>query len=643
MRRLSQIVEQSFSLRMSLAVLIVAASVFFVVFGAYFQKARESVYDDAVEQAYAKLDNTVLRIEKALVSVETAVNNISWLVDDNLHSPKYMYELTRQLLQGNPYIVGSAIAFEPGYYPTEGEFFSPYSYRHGDEICNKQLGAETYDYPTMEWYQMPRTTGKPYWSEPYFDEGGSDLLLTTYSMPLMDAEGRVYAVFTADISLERFAQKVSAIRLYPHSQNFMIGREGNFLVHNRKEAILNESFLTTPLVEANKALTGAGRRMLNGERGMTGFSLAGEDYYLFYAPVRTTGWSISVICLYGEVFARIDGLRNSVLLIFVFGLLVLLAVCYFTIRRMTKPLELFAASANEIAKGNFLAPLPETTSKDEMRTLRDSFQYMQRSLLEYIEELKETTARNERIESELRIARDIQMGMLPKDFPYFTERHDIDIHALLIPAREVGGDLYDFFLRVEKLFFVVGDVSGKGVPASLLMAVVCRLFRTVSQQTDSPSEIVAMLNNALAQSNPSNMFCTFFIGVLDLTDGHLQYCNAGHNAPLVVTPQGEVEGVQVETNLPLGLFEGVQYIGQECHLPDGSTLVLYTDGITEAENQDRLPYTEERMHRHLQTCNNASPRQMAESLLDDVRKWSAGGVEQSDDITVVCIGFNGER
>ena len=150
-----------------------------------------------------------------------------------------------------------------------------------------------------------------------------------------------------------------------------------------------------------------------------------------------------------------------------------------------------------------------------------------------------------------------------------------------------------------------------------------------------------MLNNALAQSNPSNMFCTFFIGVLDLTDGHLQYCNAGHNAPLVVTPQGEVEGVQVETNLPLGLFEGVQYIGQECHLPDGSTLVLYTDGITEAENQDRLPYTEERMNRHLQTCHNASPRQMAESLLDDVRKWSAGGVEQSDDITVVCIGFNG--
>lgn len=253
-------------MRMSIAVLIVAASVFFVVFGAYFQKARESVYDDAVEQAYAKLDNTVLRIEKALVSVETAVKNISWLVDDNLHSPKYMYDLTRQLLQSNPYIVGSAIAFEPGYYPTEGEYFSPYSYRHGDDICNKQLGTETYDYPAMEWYQMPRTSGKPYWSEPYFDEGGSDLLLTTYSMPLQDAEGRVYAVFTADISLERFAQKVSAIRLYPHSQNFMIGREGTFLVHNRKEAILNESFLTTPLVEGNKALTDAGRCMLNGER-----------------------------------------------------------------------------------------------------------------------------------------------------------------------------------------------------------------------------------------------------------------------------------------------------------------------------------------------------------------------------------------
>ena len=165
---------------MSLAVLIVAASVFFVVFGAYFQQARESVYDDAVEQAHAKLDNTVLNIEKALVSVETAVKNMSWLVADNLHSPDYMYELTRQLLQSNPYIVGSAIAFEPGYYPTEGEFFSPYSYRHGDEISSKQLGTETYEYHDMEWYRMPRTTGKAYWSEPYFDKGGSDLLLGLY-------------------------------------------------------------------------------------------------------------------------------------------------------------------------------------------------------------------------------------------------------------------------------------------------------------------------------------------------------------------------------------------------------------------------------------------------------------------------------
>lgn len=633
-----QIVERSFSLRMSLAVLIVAASVFFVVFGAYFQQARESVYDDAVEQAHAKLDNTVLNIEKALVSVETAVKNMSWLVADNLHSPDYMYELTRQLLQSNPYIVGSAIAFEPGYYPTEGEFFSPYSYRHGDEISSKQLGTETYEYHDMEWYRMPRTTGKAYWSEPYFDKGGSDLLLTTYSLPLLDAEGRVYAVFTADISLERFAQKVSAIKLYPHSLNFMIGREGSFLVHNRKEAILNESILTAPLVKVNEALTEAGRRMLDGEKGMTAFRLADEEYYLFYAPVKTTGWSICVACLYGEVFARIDGLRNSVLLIFTLGLLALLAVCHFTIRRMTKPLELFAASANEIANGNFDFVLPDIKNKDEMQTLHDSFLSMQKSLVKYIDELKATTAKKERIESELRIARNIQMGMIPKVFPPFPNREDIDLYAQLIPAKEVGGDLYDFFLKEDKLYFIIGDVSGKGIPASLLMAVICRLFRTVSLHLETPAEIVMALNKALVESNETNMFCTFFIGVLNLDNGNLQYCNAGHNAPVIRNSQGDVSVLDIETNLPLGLFADFSYVGQECEIAEGSSLFLYTDGVTEAENQTRLLFSDERLMNLLQGSCSQHPRTIVEAVMNDLNMF-VDGAEQSDDITILCVRY----
>ena len=195
-------------------------------------------------------------------------------------------------------------------------------------------------------------------------------------------------------------------------------------------------------------------------------------------------------------------------------LLVMALLCYVIIYRLTAPLVQFAQSANDIAHGNFSVKLPRIKSRNEMRMLRDSFDYMQRSLIKYTEELKATVANKERIESELRIARGIQMGMIPKMVPPFPEREDIDLYAMLVPAKEVGGDLYDFFIEDEKLYFIVGDVSGKGIPASLVMAVTCRLFRTVASHVTDPSEIVSSLNNALSESNESNMFCTFFLGIL---------------------------------------------------------------------------------------------------------------------------------
>lgn len=630
--------ERSFSLRMSLSILIVIFSVFVFVFGIYFEEARESVNEYAVEQAYAKLDNTVLQIDKVLFSVETAVKNISWVVEDNLDSPNHMYELTKQIVAANPYIVGSAIAFEPNYFPSKGRLYAPYSYRKDNEICNKQLGTKDYEYHNMEWYMSPKQQGKSYWSEPYGDYGGSDLVLTTYSMPLFDKEGVMYAVLTADISIEKFDKAVSDIKLYPNSRNFMIGRSGTFLINNRKETILKENFFAHLKQEEKEVLPDIGVRMRNGESGMASLTFDDKEYYLFYAPVKTTGWSICVVCPYNEVFARINGLRNSVLVVFVSGLLLISAFCYLTIRRLTKPLEQFANSANEIANGNFDFVLPDIENKDELKTLHNSFLSMQESLVRYIDELKVATAKKERIDSELRIARNIQMGMIPKVFLPFPNREDVDLYAQLIPAKEVGGDLYDFFLRESKLYFIIGDVSGKGVPASLFMAVICRLFRVVSLHMETPAEIVMALNNVLAESNETNMFCTFFIGVLNLDNGYLLYCNAGHNAPLVRNSQGEIKRLDIETNLPLGLYTDFPYVGQQCYIAKGSSLFLYTDGVTEAENKDKVLFSDQRLMNLLQTKHDHHPRTIVEAVLNDLSMF-VDGAEQSDDITVLCVQY----
>ena len=638
MKRCIQIIRKSFSLRLSLYILFVTSTIFLLAFWIYFGQARRSVSEEAVERAQVKLENTILQIDKVLEAVEIAVKNMSWLVADKLDYPDYMYALTQQILRSNPYVVGSAIAFEPGYYPEKGVLFSPYSYRSEKGIRSKQLGTEDYEYHYMDWYLIPKLLGTPYWSEPYFDEGGADMVMTTYSLPLYDSSGKMYAVFTADISLEWFTDKVKEIKPYPNSRNYMIGRGGTFLVNDRKEAILNESFFARPLENGDEELMRTGHQMINGKKGMTSFNREGVSFNIFYAPVQATGWSVSVVCLHDDVFAGVDSLRNRVLTILMFGLLFLTGFCYFTVRRLTNPLARFAGSANEIAKGNFHAELPVIKSKDEMKTLHDSFGTMQQSLVDYIDELKKTTASKERIESELRIARSIQMSMVPKIFPPFPEREDVDLYAKLIPAKEVGGDLYDFFIEDNKLYFIVGDVSGKGVPASLVMAVTCRLFRTIAEHLHTPAEIVKALNDTLAENNDSNMFCTAFLGILDLKTGNMQYCNAGHNAPVMLASSGEVKFMEVKPNLPLGLFGDFPYEGQECDITKETSLFLYTDGVTEAENTTKVLYSDERLLDLLDKQRKNMPQMIVDMVLDDVNKH-VNGAEQSDDITIMCVHY----
>lgn len=630
--------SQSFPARLSFLLILMTSAVFIVAFAAYYQSARSQVKNEAVAHAQRALQTTILRIESVLQEVEVAVNNMVWNVESHLNNPDSMHLLTSQLLKNNPHIVGSAIAFEPYFFATKGEKFSPYSCYDGGSVVNKQLGTEDYDYHRRDWYAKPKSLNKPYWSEPYFDDGGGEMIMSTYSKPLYDKNGVMYAIFTADISLEWFTRLVNSVKPYPNGYNIMVGREGTYLIHHRPERILNETIFSATAQMEDRSVADIGNAMINQESGMA--TLQNDDIlsYVFYAPIERTGWSVGIICPQDEIFAGLDQMQTRVLIVFVIGIILMLICCYHIVRRLTRPLIEFTTSIQRIAEGDFNTPLPNIQSKDEMKMLRDSFDFMQRSLVTYTEELKLSTANKERIESELRIARNIQMGMVPKLFPPFPERNDIDLAAKLIPAKEVGGDLYDFFIEGDKLFFILGDVSGKGVPASLVMAVTCRLFRTVAAHFQTPTEIVTALNNSLAESNESNMFCTFFIGVLDLKSGLLQYCNAGHNAPIVITPSGEVKHIDVEPNLPLGVFEGFTFIGQECYIDNGTRILLYTDGVTEAEDVAGTLYSEERLLQQLHRVHSGTPQAVIDGILTDLEDHAAGAA-QSDDITMLCLSY----
>ena len=304
-----------------------------------------------------------------------------------------------------------------------------------------------------------------------------------------------------------------------------------------------------------------------------------------------------------------------------------------SIRHATKPLAFLSKSAQEVAKGNFNTTLPTFRHNDEVAQLRDSFDTMQQSLRQYIEELKETTASKAAMMSELNVAHSIQMSMLPKTFPAFPNRKDIDLYASLTPAKAVGGVLYDFFIHDEKLFFCIGDVSGKGVPASLVMAVSRTLFRNISAHTDRPSHIVDSMNVNICEGNDNCMFVTLFVGVLELKTGLLRYCNAGHDAPFI----GDTL-LPCDSNLPVGVTTELQYTEQETMIAPGAMLFLYTDGLTEAENASQEHFGMKRITDVITTFSG-SPQELIKTMITAVHQY-VGDTEQSDDLTMLAFKLN---
>lgn len=251
------------------------------------------------------------------------------------------------------------------------------------------------------------------------------------------------------------------------------------------------------------------------------------------------------------------------------------------------------------------------------------------------------------IEGELRVASAIQMSMIPKSYPAFPGRNELDVYGLILPAKSVGGDLFDYLIRDDKFYFCIGDVSGKGIPASLFMAVVRALFRNMCSETDDPAHLLSRVNDLVAEGNDMNMFCTLFLGILDLKTGQLDYCNAGHNAPVIRRKDGAKVNVHFttpHTNLALGIMGGFPYQAEQTTLAPGEAIFLYTDGVTEAENVRHELFGEEATLQALQsvrTSAHLSPKDFVQGVLAQI-KQHAGQYEQSDDITMLVVEYVGQ-
>ena len=642
MKKIIAYIRRKLSVRVSLWVVFFAAIIFNVALGFLFYQAREAVRQEAVSRATQILDKTSLRVEGILNRVEVASDMTKWLVLRHPDKADSMFVYSQGLLHNNPDFYNCSIAFEPYYFKDKGRYFSAYTKHVGDSIRTIQGGSDSYQYFFTDWYLMSQLLNKPCWTEPYMDldvTTNTSEMVTSYCQTIKDKKDQLIGVINISLSLNWLSQTISAVKPYPNSYSIMIGRGGTYFVHPDSTKITRQTIFTQTLEQPDTAMTALGHAMQRGEEGLKHMKINGEDSYVFYKPLGQTGCSMAIVCPESDIFGGFDRLRNSVRAIVLVGLLLMLYLFIRIITRELRPLRRLAYEAETIASGQFNAELPDFQRTDEIGQLSHSFGNMQQSLVKYIEELKNTTAQKASIESDLRIASDIQMGMLPERFPTREDRDDVQLYASLTPAKEVGGDLFDFYFRDEKLFFCIGDVSGKGVPASLFMAVTRSTFRTVSAHESMPDRIVTIMNKTIADMNKNHMFVTLFVGVLDLPTGRLRYCNAGHDAPLLVgAGMGELP---CDPNIPVGFMPTWKYSLQEAHIFTGTTIFLFTDGLTEAMNAE---YAQFQMERVNDVANRAlakqqqEPRQLIAQMTEAVHQF-VGDAEQSDDLTMMAIQY----
>ena len=573
-----------------LIVIILAAVLLEVISAIQYRYTRGLLEEELEKSALQDLMTSALRIQEIVVKAEVGVSSQVWHTQRHLDDPDYMNMLVASMAQdGGDNIVGAGIGFKPYYYPSKGKLYEVYGRETEDSVEVEQIASEQHDYTQTDFYQIAMRGDTVKWTPPYLDAEGAKGVVTTYGMPVRDKRGEPVAVLLVDMATNWVGEVVNQHHRNPSSFSLVISEDGDFIA-GPDDSLASPSLVRKIVDMVNDSTV---ERELKAKGRVTGFPFfdeeCGESGHVYYAvKKREPRWQIVLVCYDSEVFGKLDDMRKYIIIMMLAGIIVLAVI-----------IQLFVKSHRRL----------QATQKEQ-----------------------------DRIEGELHIAKEIQTQMLPQKNS--VTRDDVDVFGSLVPAREVGGDLFDFFLRDEKFFFCIGDVSGKGVPSAMVMAVTHSLFRSASAHENNPARMMQVINETSCHGNEANMFVTLFIGVLDLPTGRLHYCNAGHDKPIIVnSQQSTVNSLDAKPNLPVGVFTDVKYVEHEHVLTSGSTLFLYTDGLTEARNGQRQFFGLERVKEVLcSVASESKPQVLLQTMTDAVNQF-VEDAEQSDDLTMLVIHY----
>ncbi len=549
-------------------------------------------------------------------------------------TPEKVESFLRDIVEKNPEIYGSCIAYKPQGLDPAINAYAPYWYRSVEGPKFEQLGKPEYNYFQWDWYRLPRDAGQAMWTEPYFDDGGGNIIMITYSAPFR-RDDLFWGIATIDIAMSQLMRQAEKAVVGQTGYVFIVSKLGRFIAYPDQSKIMQASI--------QDSHPGLGLRMLAGQRGFlrTREPWKNQQAWIAFAPVQDGELSLAIVYPEAEALAEARELRNELLATGLIGLLGLFGALIFVARSVTKPIQQLARAAQLVADGDLEQRLSATSPTEEVRNLMNAFNKMTRDLQMRMQELRYTTTVKERFEGELNAARSIQMSLVPKTFPAFPDRPEFEVHALLRPAREIGGDLYDYyFLDDDWLCFLIGDVSGKGVPAALFMAVTKTLLKASSSRRVPMPILMRQVNDELCEQTDSGMFVSLLYGHLHTKTGDLEFTNAGHPAPYAIAADGTVRALASETDVALGAMAGLDYHYSALQLTPGDTLFLFTDGVPDALDRSDHFYGNPRLEIALHDLAHLPVEKITRGVVRDVRTF-CGEREQSDDISVLAVRWLG--
>ena len=592
----------------------------------------------------ARVENTVNDavndLEVRLSVLEESTELLAEIIQAGDYTEPELRALLWEAVDEREDLFGAALALHPRFSSDPAVGFAPYYYYRDGQVAFSDLAA-AYDYLLSSWFRDAASERAAIWTEPYFDEGGGNVNMVTYAVPMfrgIDGKQELYGVVTADITVDELQYYLARMELGSRGYGFMLSRSGKIIASPNSEDWLKP--WTGTIEDPEQATLWAALIGDVTEGKATSAAVPcldrGDECMVQLAPLSTTRWPVGAYYAEHEILAPLrDYLTKSVASQLITLALLLVGIIWVS-RSITRPLRALAVATVDIATGNFHTPLPVARRQDELGRLVHAFSLMQDNLQRYVEELQQQTATRNRLEGELDAATAIQMSMLPAAGRANVIEDRFKLWATLLPAKSVGGDLYTFYQQgEERLFFAVGDVSDKGVPAALFMARAMTLLQQYVNSDLNAGEILESLNDELTEGNDNCMFVTLFVGWLDLDSLSLQFASGGHTPPSLLR-HGQAHTLEQEDGPALGLMEGLDYPVNSLALEPDDLFCVFTDGIDEAFNEQQEQLGLEAVNRVLSHTQQRNLEFVGQTLMNTVTEHQ-GAEPQSDDITLLLL------